>query len=135
MSHPERDHSPSPGSSARRPPGDERAAPLASSCNAIGIPPCVVLHPHPRAGGTIRVGRQLGATGGTVLPDDGLERWIGDLRDRLKRGALAGIGPIDIGYGTGHLRGETVIRVMLADLDHLDALPAAAREWVDFPDR
>lgn len=64
-----------------------------------------------------------------------LHRWIDDLRHRLADGGLAGIGPIDIGDGTAHLPGETVIRVMLADLDHLDELPPEAREWTDAPSR
>jgi hypothetical protein len=50
-----------------------------------------------------------------MLQDD-LARWIVDLRNCLVRGELAGLGPIDLGYGTRHLPGETTIRVMLADL-------------------
>ena len=54
------------------------------------------------------------------MSDDGLDRWIDDLRARLARGELADVGPIDIGYGTGGLPGETIIRIMLGDLDDLD---------------
>jgi hypothetical protein len=67
--------------------------------------------------------------------DDGLDRWIDDLRARVRAGDLARLPPFDLGYGTGHLPAGTTVRVMLADLDHLDALPADAREWLDWPDR
>jgi hypothetical protein len=70
-----------------------------------------------------------------MASDIGLDRWIGDLRDRIERGELADIGPIDVGYGTGHFRGSTVIRIMLADLNHRDGLPPEAREWLDFSNR
>jgi hypothetical protein len=66
--------------------------------------------------------RVLGAPWGSqrrkersMLHDD-LARWIIDLRDCLVRGKLVGLGPIELGYGTRHLPGETTIRVMLADL-------------------
>ena len=49
--------------------------------------------------------------------------WIRELRDRLNRGELASLGPTDLGYGTGMLPGEQVIRMMLADLDHCDEPP------------
>jgi hypothetical protein len=52
---------------------------------------------------------------------DGIAPWISELRDRLACGELAGLGPIDLGYGTGHLPGETTVRIMLSDLDDLDA--------------
>ena len=55
-----------------------------------------------------------------MAPDDSLDGWIRDLRGHLARGDLAGIRPIELGYGTRHLRGKTTIRVMLADLDDLD---------------
>jgi hypothetical protein len=70
-----------------------------------------------------------------MIESDDLGRWIGTLRARLARGDLAGSGSIDLGDGTGHLPGELFVRIMLADLDHLDGLPPEAREWVDFPDR
>jgi hypothetical protein len=60
------------------------------------------------------------ADGGYMTPDDGLDRWIGDLRDRLARGDLAGLGPIELGHGTRRLSGETTVRCMLADLADLE---------------
>jgi hypothetical protein len=44
--------------------------------------------------------------------DDGLGRWIDDLRVRLHHGDLAGIGTVDVRDGTGSLPGETVIDVI-----------------------
>jgi hypothetical protein len=70
-----------------------------------------------------------------MAPHDDLDRWIADLRRRLARGELAGLGPFDLGDGTGDIPGERTVRVMLADLDHLDALPSHAEEWRDFPAR
>lgn len=62
-------------------------------------------------------------------PDDALDRWLNDLRDRLARGDLAGLGPIDMGHGTGHLPGETTVRIMMSDLDDLaDPGGSAARD-------
>jgi len=52
--------------------------------------------------------------------DDGLDRWISDLRDHLANGDLAGIRPVEVGHGTRHLAGESTIRVMLNDLDDLN---------------
>ena len=52
--------------------------------------------------------------------DDGLDRWIGDLRARLANGDLSDLLPVELGHGTRHLPAETTIRVMLADLDDLD---------------
>ena len=69
-----------------------------------------------------------------MAPDDGLDRWIRDLRDHLERGDLVGIGPIELGHGTRHLSGETAIRVMLADLADLDdphGSAAGDRLWRD----
>jgi hypothetical protein len=60
--------------------------------------------------------------------DDALVPWIRALRARLERGDLADLPPVDIGYGTRHLPGVTTVRVMLADLDHLDDLPPEAAE-------
>jgi hypothetical protein len=55
------------------------------------------------------------------MSEDGrLTDWIDALRGRLAQGDLAGLGPIDVGDGTGHLSGEITIRVLLADLDDLD---------------
>ena len=33
------------------------------------------------------------------MPADGLDRWIGDLRDRLERGDLASLEPIELARG------------------------------------
>jgi hypothetical protein len=54
-----------------------------------------------------------------MLHDD-LARWISDLRDRLSRGTLMELPPLDLGHGTRRLPGETTVRVMLADFDDLD---------------
>ena len=59
---------------------------------------------------------------------DPLKAWIGTLRDRLGRDGLAHVAPFDLGDGTGGMPGERTIRIMLADLDHLDALPPEARD-------
>src|SRR3954454_24866634 len=48
--------------------------------------------------------------------DDDLTRWICTLRDRLGRGDLRGVDPIELGHGTAHLPGVTTVRIMLADL-------------------
>jgi hypothetical protein len=64
-----------------------------------------------------------------------LTRWIDALRERIARGRLDDLEPLDLGDGTRHLPGRVTVLVMLADLDHLNALPPEAREWVDFPDR
>ena len=75
----------------------------------------------------------MAARDGSTTSD--LGAWIADLRSRVDHGELERLGPVDLGYGTGHLAGETTIRVMLADLDHIDGLPAHARERVDLPHR
>ena len=67
--------------------------------------------------------------------DDGLDRWIHDLRGHVERGDLVELPPFDIGDGTACLPGEITVRTMLADLDHLDGLPPVTRESLDFPDR
>jgi hypothetical protein len=54
------------------------------------------------------------------MASDDLDGWIRDLRERLARGDLAGLGPVDLGHGTGNLPGETTVRVMLHDLDDLN---------------
>ena len=53
--------------------------------------------------------------------DDDLLAWIAELRGRLKRHELVGLDPIDIGDGTGELHAARTIRIMLNDLDDLDA--------------
>ena len=51
---------------------------------------------------------------------DNLDRWIGDLRGHLERGALMELPPLELGHGTRHLPGETTVRVMLNDLNDLN---------------
>jgi hypothetical protein len=67
--------------------------------------------------------------------DDGLSHWIHGLRRRLNDGELAALGPLDLADGTDELPGETVVRVLLADLDHLDRLPDDVRDSIDVPGR
>jgi hypothetical protein len=57
--------------------------------------------------------------------DTALLAWVGRLRDRLARGELAGLGPLDAG-GVA-LPGELFVRIMLADLQHHDDLPPRLR--------
>ena len=45
--------------------------------------------------------------------------WIGRLRERLTRGELEGLSPLDLGYGAEILPARQTIRIMLADLDGL----------------
>ncbi len=63
--------------------------------------------------------------------DDQLTRWIDDLRTRHVTGALDGLAPFDLGDGSAGLSGTQTVRVMLADLDHLnDQLAAPIRRSV-----
>ena len=55
-----------------------------------------------------------------MLPDDGLDHRIRNLRDHLERGGLRELPPFDLGHGTGHFPGETTVRIMLADHQDLD---------------
>jgi hypothetical protein len=57
---------------------------------------------------------------------DGLDRWIGDLRDDVERGDLMELPPFDLGDGTTCLPGEVTVRCMLADLGDLDATRGSA---------
>ena len=57
-----------------------------------------------------------------------LNRWIGNLRDRLERGELTDLDPFDLGDGTGTLPGRTTVKIMLADLDYLEQLPSNVHE-------
>jgi hypothetical protein len=59
-----------------------------------------------------------------MLRDDQLRWWINGLRGRLDAGKLDGLLPVDLGDGTADLTGAQTVRVMLADLAHLDALDA-----------
>ena len=61
-------------------------------------------------------------------PDDGLDRWIRDLREHLERGDLVGLRPIELGHGTRHLPAETTVRVMLSDLADLNDPRGSADE-------
>jgi hypothetical protein len=57
-----------------------------------------------------------------------LAAWIEQLRDGLQRGELAGRGPITLRDGSQLADTELAVRVMLADLDHLDTLLAERRQ-------
>ena len=57
-------------------------------------------------------------------PDD-LAAWIAELRGRVARGDLAGLGTLAVGGGT--LPVARAARIMLADLDHYDDLPLEHR--------
>ena len=56
----------------------------------------------------------------------GLEAWIARLPDRLARGELDGVG-LDGIDGAAMLGTATVARIMIAELDHLIALPPVQR--------
>jgi hypothetical protein len=57
-----------------------------------------------------------------------LEVWIEGLRDRLAGGGLAHLGPIELGDGCTFPTVELAVRIMLADLEHVEDLPRAERE-------
>jgi hypothetical protein len=59
---------------------------------------------------------------------DDLDAWIDALRGRLDRGELAGLGPLSLRDGASSLPGELVVRIMLADLEHVDDL-ARLERW------
>ena len=46
------------------------------------------------------------------------EAWVAALRERLARGELAVLGPLELGDGTPPMDGELLVRISLADLDH-----------------
>ena len=56
-----------------------------------------------------------------------LDGWISGLRSRVARGELDGLGRIPLD-GTAVLGVATVVRIMLADLDHFDDLPPEQRQ-------
>ncbi len=56
---------------------------------------------------------------------DNLADWIAELRARLARGGLAGLGPIDMHGVTQPV--ERVARFLLSDLDDLDAEDGACK--------
>ena len=62
-----------------------------------------------------------------MTTDAGLARWIEELRDRLARGDLDGVGPLELGYGTAPLPGKAVIRILLLDWAELES-PADPRD-------
>jgi hypothetical protein len=67
-----------------------------------------------------------------LRPDDELTAWIAELRDRLDRGDLATLGPVDVGHGTDALPAQDTIRIMLADLDDFeDMTPDEANDPVN----
>jgi hypothetical protein len=57
-----------------------------------------------------------------------LEVWIEKLRDGLKQGELAGHGPITLRDGSQLPDTAVAVRIMLADLDHLDSLLVERRQ-------
>ncbi len=61
-----------------------------------------------------------------------VETWISNLRGCLDRGELAGHGPITLRDGSRLPDAELAVRLLLADLAHLDALPPA--RYPDPPD-
>ena len=52
---------------------------------------------------------------------DGIVTWISELRGRLASGALDGLGPLGLDEGTDHFPAAHIVRIMLNDLDDLDA--------------
>jgi hypothetical protein len=62
-----------------------------------------------------------------------LDVWIEQLRDRLQRAEFAGRGPIVLRDGSRLPDTELAVRVMLADLDHLDILPVD--DWLSLDRR
>ena len=58
--------------------------------------------------------------------------WIADLRARMEHGNLTALGPIDFGDGLPALQAEHAVRLMLADLDDLEAMtPSEANDPVN----
>jgi hypothetical protein len=65
---------------------------------------------------------------------DDLGEWISGLRGRVARGELVGSGPGDPDGG-GQLSTEQAVRIMLADLDHLDYLACRSVSGLDIHER
>jgi hypothetical protein len=63
------------------------------------------------------------------LLDQSLDQWIHGLRLRLDDGEFAALGRLYLAEGTDELPGETVVRVLLADLEHLGRLEPGAPGW------
>jgi hypothetical protein len=57
-----------------------------------------------------------------------LAAWIAALAGRLERHELANLGPITLQNGSRFADTELAVRIVLADLDHHDMLPAAQRQ-------
>ncbi len=57
---------------------------------------------------------------------DDLDAWISELRGRVARGELDGVGAVQLD-GVDILGSAMIVRVMLADLDHYDDLPPEQR--------
>ena len=68
-----------------------------------------------------------------MLATTGIDAWIRGLRARLRRGDLADLGPIDLGYGTDVLPAERLVRIMLVDLDDLEAQIRAGERTILSP--
>ncbi len=58
-----------------------------------------------------------------------LDAWISDLRGRVARRELDDRGPLPLD-GAAVLGTATIVRIMLADLDHYDDLPHEQRQDV-----
>ena len=61
----------------------------------------------------------------TTNPDD-LIAWIADLRARVARGELGGLGRVELDGGI-MLTAQLAARILLADLDHFDDLTPTQR--------
>jgi hypothetical protein len=55
-----------------------------------------------------------------------LDAWIEELRGRLERGELRRFGVVELRDGSHTFTLEQAVRIMLADWDHLAALPPAS---------
>ena len=58
---------------------------------------------------------------------DDLGPWIATVKERLARGEMADLGPMDVLNGFPPLPGELFVRIMVADYDHYDDFPLARR--------
>jgi hypothetical protein len=67
---------------------------------------------------------------GAIEAMSGLAAWISALEGRLARHELAHLGPITLRDGSRLPDTELTVRIMLADLQHHDTLPAAERQDV-----
>ena len=69
------------------------------------------------------------------MADDDFDRWIADLHRRAERGDLADLPSFDVGAWTLRIPGEITVKIMLADLEHLDTLPPSMSMVPDIPAR